>query len=252
MENLTVAQIKTLSDDTFFDNDQGAITSAAHRAFNNALIDFATEYAAPRALLAATFIVDSDAALAAWANNTPGNDYTSVLIMPGTWTSSKQVNLTMSGTKTVTGMSGSLLLFTSTNYGLTYGTIPTSPEYWMKNVNMLIDVNSSLSGLYNCTNLMDCTITSSGSAFRNCKNLINCNGIGVGIGTAFYGCTYLMNCTGAAGGNSSAFYNCRIMSFCKPGPTQSTSNIYNGCYMHAAGTDDPVSDTAAGGWNRTS
>jgi hypothetical protein len=25
----------------------------------------------------------------------------------------------------------------------------------------------------------------------------------------------------------------------------------SGCYMHATGTDDPVGDTAAGGWNRS-
>jgi hypothetical protein len=36
---LTKEQLKALSDKTFFDNDQGEIEPAEHRAFNNALID---------------------------------------------------------------------------------------------------------------------------------------------------------------------------------------------------------------------
>jgi hypothetical protein len=39
------------------------------------------------------------------------------------------------------------------------------------------------------------------------------------------------------------------MSFCKPA-YGNTAMVYTNCYMHASGTDDPVSDTAAGGWNR--
>jgi hypothetical protein len=37
---LTKEQLKVLSDETFFDNDQGEIEPAEHRVFNEALIDF--------------------------------------------------------------------------------------------------------------------------------------------------------------------------------------------------------------------
>jgi hypothetical protein len=51
-----------------------------------------------------TYLVDSDAALAAWCAATPGNDYTFVQIAQGTWSTSSGVNLTASATKKVVGM----------------------------------------------------------------------------------------------------------------------------------------------------
>lgn len=39
MSVLTKTQLKTLSDETFYDNDQGEIDPSEHRAFNDDLID---------------------------------------------------------------------------------------------------------------------------------------------------------------------------------------------------------------------
>jgi hypothetical protein len=186
-----------------------------------------------------TFVVDSNDALAAWANNTAGNNYTSVLIKPGTWTSSKEVNLTTANTKVVQGMPGSLLSFTST-YGLRYPTRPTSTEYWMKGVNISLSAASYGYGFYNCTNLTSCTGTGTGSESGN--------------GYGFYGCTNLTSCAGkgsnSAGGAGYGFCNCRVMMLCRPNSTSKTAT-YITCYMHNSGTTDPVADTAAGGWNRS-
>jgi hypothetical protein len=230
------------------------------------------------------FVIDSDDALAAWANNTAGNDYTSVLIKAGTWTSNEEVNLGIAGTKVVMGMPGSLLSFTSL-YGLRYDAVPTTSDYWMNGVN--IEIKNGHDGFRFCINLTNCTSTGSinynGSSigFRSCKNLMNCIGnntshsgggygfygctnltncIGVGssgpsaMGIGFSTCTNLINCTGTGThtttNNSYGFYNCRMMLFCKPGLASGTAT-YEMCYMHATGTGDPVADTATGGWNRS-
>jgi hypothetical protein len=278
--------------------------------------------------VAFTFVVDSDEALAAWANNAEGNDYSHVLIKSGEWTSSKEVNLTTSGTKVVVGQAGSLLSFTSLR-GLAYsgGNPPRTNDYWMNGVNVKVSNNASYCFFY-CMNLTNCSGSSIGSSggygFYYCYNLTNCTGSTEKIGNSsgyFYGfsyCTNLVNCTGNTNGNdgfcfyyctnltncsgtangarsygfinckslrdctcivntpddnngygSSGFKNCtnlvnctgntnasysygfescRIMMFCNG---TSTTSVYNACFMHASGTDDPVADTAAGGWNRS-
>jgi hypothetical protein len=271
-------------------------SSMATVAFTGSYLDLSHTPNIPPTIF--TFIVDSDAALAAWANNAAGNDYTSVLIKPGTWTSSKEVNLTNAGTKTVTGMTGSKLFFTSVS-GLRYITAPTSAEYWMTGVNVKLNhANASYNfnncanltnctsdrnagiNFQTCTNLLNCTSSSStgiafgysncanlkdtisfcSNGFDNCTNLTSCDGKdgGIGTGYTFNNCKKMTNCTGmnafnifknctnlmsCSGINSyrEDFDNCRIMSFCK--------GTYKDCYMHAEGTDIPVGDTAAGGWN---
>jgi hypothetical protein len=224
MEDLTVAQIKELSDGVFFNNGQGEIDPAEVRAFNRKFIDFIIR-------LSATFIIDSDEALADWANNTPGNNYTNVLIKPGVWTSSKEVNLTTAGTKAVTGMPASLLSFTS-GYGLRYGAAPTMSEYWMRGVNAkAAGADSDFVCFLNCTNLANCTGASTGASgeyrytgFKNCTNLTGCTGTGENTGNdhaycyGFQDCTNLINCTGTATntgyGASYGFMNCTSLTNC--------------------------------------
>ena len=81
-------------------------------------------------------MVDSNAKLTAWANNdkSGGQDYTSVLIRKGTWTSSKGVNLDAAGTKVVVGEAGSKLVFNGVEKGLYYNDLPTGPDYYMRDV----------------------------------------------------------------------------------------------------------------------
>jgi hypothetical protein len=183
-----------------------------------------------------TFLVDSDAALGAWAANTAGNDYTSVLIAPGTWTSAVEVDLTASGTRVVVGMPGSKLSFTSA-YGLRYSSTPTANDYRMEGVNVeAANASGDACGFSNGANLTDCTAAVSsadGSAY------------------GFSGCTGLTGCTAAAAGtvNGYGFSGCKGMRFNEPGGT-STTAVYNGCYVSLSGGGPAASDTALGGYNK--
>jgi hypothetical protein len=203
-----------------------------------------------------TFVVDSDAALAAWADNTAGNDYTSVLIAPGTFISSKEVNLTACGTKSVVGMPGSLLSFSS-RYGLRYETLPKTTEYRMDGVNAY---NSAANGygFHDCANLTNCTGNGTsadgyGYGFRECANLTNCiaNGNGVGNGYGFYGCTNLTNCTGNSNATANAygFYSCTNLTNCT-GTAISAANAYGfyGCtnLTNCTGTGTVATGSAHG------
>jgi hypothetical protein len=187
-----------------------------------------------------TYLVDSNAALAAWANNTAGNDYTSVLIAPGTWTSSVEVNLTAAGTKVVAGMPGSKLAFTS-QYGLRYTTSPTGNDYRMEGVTVEVNLTAASYAFYQCTNLTNCTGTASSSAshaytFYKCDNMTNCIGtahtsVNSTASIAFYSCNKLTNCAGTAtahSGNVSVFGNCTRLTNC----TASATTTYEGGNSH--------------------
>jgi hypothetical protein len=185
-----------------------------------------------------TFVVDSNDALAAWANNTAGNDYTSVLIMPGTWTSANGVNLTTAGTKVVYGMPGSKLSLTS-QYGLRYTSRPSTNDYGVEGVN----VTGSNYDFYRCTNLTNCTGTGSNYGFYNCTNLTNCTGTGSNYGfytcenltnctgNEFYTCLNLTNCTGT--GSNYSFYNCESLTNCIGNDFYSCTNLTN-CFGNSS------------------
>ena len=190
-----------------------------------------------------TYVVDSDAALTAWANNdkSSGQDYTSVLIRKGTWTSSKGVNLTAAGTKAVVGEAGSKLVFNNVAKGLYYDAVPTGPEYYMRGVTVVVTIQATgeITGnsFYNCANLTNCTgstsVTGDGlgqvtsNSFDTCKNLIGCTGTGTGtnpvesrryngLGRGFYNCANLTNCTGNGSGvhEATGFFNCTNVTNC--------------------------------------
>jgi hypothetical protein len=221
--------------------------------------------------------VDSDAALAAWAANTAGNDYTSVLIAPGTWTSGVTVNLTTSGTKVVVGMPGSKLSFTSTS-GLRYSTLPTSKDYHMEGVTVEVVHDESAQCFNYCANLTGCTATATNSSsnsgaygFRYSDNLINCtatsNG-GSGAARGYTSCENITNCYAYAtnsGGNSSVgFSSCQNLTSCRAQASgvsargfsgckgmllNRNSTEYESCFVSRSGTGAAPADTAAGGWN---
>ena len=164
-----------------------------------------------------TFIVDSNEKLVQWANNNKasGQDYTSVLIRKGEWTSSKAVNLTPAGTKVVVGEPGSKLVFNNTEEGLYYGTRhPNTPDYYMRGVTVTVTAGSGTVGAFRlCTNLTNCSGSGSGASFGygfyKCTNLTNCSGSGSGAGSGdgFISCTNLTNCsgTGYGPGDSSSY-----------------------------------------------
>ena len=151
----------------------------------------------------ATFVVNSNETLAAWANHTAGNDYTSVYIASGTYTlASGGINLTAAGTKQIEGHPSSKLIFNSLtpvdgNYSaaLYYTTRPTDPTYSIKNVNVV------------CTGAAATSANNYPCGFRNCLNLSNCSAYARATGTkqwqaayGYYACQNLYNCFGAASG----------------------------------------------------
>ena len=195
-----------------------------------------------------TFVVDSSAALTAWANNdrSGGKDYTSVLIRKGTWTSSKGVNLTAAGTKVVVGEAGSKLVFNDVDSGLYYNIAPTEPEYYMRGVTVeSTGTGGNSLGFRLCTNLTNCsgTVTVTGNAgtgygFDSCTNLTNCSGTGFGTGTSsgtgsgtnhvsgFRSCTNLTNCSGTGIGDGfvSGFRECTSLTNCS-GTSSGTNHV---------------------------
>jgi hypothetical protein len=183
-----------------------------------------------------TYVVDSDQSLAAWAANAPGYNYTSVLIKPGTWTSSVEVNLTTSKTKTVVGMPESKLVFTST-CGLRYDSTP-APEEECSMKSVVIEGGS----VVHCANLVDCTSSIVGStyglaSFDSCSYLTRCTGnangdesnwegiAGTPRGVSFSSCDHLTDCaaftfanaegiTTGEDANSISFVNCYDLTRC--------------------------------------
>lgn len=203
-----------LSADTFFDNDEGLINPGDHRAFNEAMIDYID------ASRPATFVVDSDETLNAWANATPGNDYTHVLIKPGTYTANATIDLEESVTLTVIGMAGSKIVSTRSK-GITG--YYNNTDYILFGVTL--EMNGGWYAFDSCANLMNCTAIFNAitpgyhAAFCRCKYLTNCTGVtkaGSGA-TAFHSCDYLTNCRGSSHSDKGlvhGFYVCRYLTNC--------------------------------------
>ena len=64
-----------------------------------------------------TFVIDSNSALKAWADNAPGNDYKRVLIKKGTYTYSNTIDISNGRTKCVVGEPESLIIINA-YYGI--------------------------------------------------------------------------------------------------------------------------------------
>ena len=181
-----------------------------------------------------TFVVDSNEKLAAWANATEGNDYTSVLIKKGAWTSNTGVNLTTAGTKVVVGEAGSKLVFNDVEKGLYYVTYRIDFRYDYRMTNVNVEIAGSGYGstaitsycFHSCINLSNCCgdsyDTGSSYGFHSCKNLSNCYGNGRGIytGNGFHSCENLSNCIGTGSGDQqgevtgAGFHSCKNLSNC--------------------------------------
>jgi len=141
-----------------------------------------------------TFVIDSNAALMAWANNAAGNNYSRVLIKAGISSGSWDVNISDGRTLLVVGESGSSLPINIIGTG--------DDRQRFHNVTVTLGFN-------NCNNLTNCVGTGSGptgNGFNNCNNLTNCVDTG---GTAhqnannafngFNNCNNLVNCVGTGG-----------------------------------------------------
>ena len=137
-----------------------------------------------------TFVVDSNEAFAAWANNdrSKGQDYTSVLIRRGTWTSTKGVDLTNAGTYSIKGEPGSKLVFNLQTHNYMYTSVydssskgvaglyyqrtitssTTCPEYYIRDLDIEFNVLkdntdrdfSEAVAILRCVNIERCKVVS--------------------------------------------------------------------------------------------
>lgn len=146
-----------------------------------------------------TYVVDSDQALLDWANNVGGNDYTHVLVKRGTWTISEQVNginLTQSGTKTITGEPGNKIVIELTcKYsdsdksvvGMYYSDLPNDESYFIQGITINVINKSTDSG--------PTTPAYSSTCFLNIRNIVDC----IMIPNTYFGSTGHNYAIGASG-----------------------------------------------------
>lgn len=249
-----------------------------HREIQDTAIDNTCKY---------TFVVDSDDAVYQWAHNikNDGQDYTSVLVKKGLWSSNFEYLDTI-GTKVIVGEPGAQL--DNGQIPIGYSQLPDSSEYYIQGI-------KSLSGLSNCTNLTNCTATT----FVGCSNLINCSSpadmnVNPDFLYKFYKCSNLLNCMGenispysslGIAVTSIAFKECNGLVACRGRgigattiqsgqvtPVQqkgyafddctgvfhcsasgnSTTKVFNACYASNSKTSTyACADTANGGFNNT-
>lgn len=224
------------------------------------LVDNMKDYTDNKVLIAQntaptfTYVVNSNQALEDWANNVSGNDYTHVLIKAGTWNlTADTINLTTTGTKTVTGEAGNLIIHDLTYegimYTLRYDTVPTSDVYSINGVNIktlnrITQTGSSTPpargcvSFYKCTNLINCSakgytaypVTGSNyfKGYSYCERLTNCHATidkdtitsAQGFFAGFDYCKHLTNCRAYYKGSSNShfvnygFYWCDHINGC--------------------------------------
>ena len=162
-----------------------------------------------------TYVVDSDQALADWANNVEGNDYTSVLIRKGTWTSTVGVNLTTTGTKVIKGEAGNKVIFIQIDNHDEYGLDSRNNYCEIHDVNVEFRDSSNFferslyafagfSSVFNCTATVIVSHNTSVKAFGffMCKNIVNSKAViksestgEVLGGSGFFECENITNCT---------------------------------------------------------
>lgn len=210
-----------LSNETFFDNDQGLITPDGHRIFNSTLVDYI------QAIQPVTFVVDNNAALTEWANNSTGNKYTHVLIKSGTFFINKTIDLELTGTKTVVGMAGNKIQVAGGAKIGIKGSNVLNNDCFIMGLNVEVEEGKGVIAFQSCNHLVKCsgTISCIGSdnfaTFYQCNYLSHCfavcksNGVGA---YAYSSCKYLDNCYGytqtTTGHGSYCFDSCSNLSNC--------------------------------------
>ena len=253
-------------------------TFLQHREVLDTAIDNTCKY---------TFVVDSVDAVFQWVHNIKddGQDYTSVLVKKGLWSTNFEYLDTI-GTKVIVGEPGAQL--DNGQIPIGYSQLPDSSEYYIQGI-------KSLSGFKNCTNLTNCTATT----FVDCSNLINCSSpanmqVNPDFLYKFYKCSNLLNCMGEnirpysvfnTAVTSIVFKECNGLVACRGrgigasivqsgqmNPTQypgyafddctgvfhcsasgnSTTKVFNACYASNSKTSTyACEDTANGGFNNT-
>lgn len=192
-----------------------------------------------------TYVVDSDDALNDWAENKAGNDYSCVLIKSGSWTCTKNLNLTNCGTKIVVGEADSKLIFniseTSIATAILYSELPEIAEHFMFNVHVMCNRAGNAIGFNLCVNLYNCSAEVNGgraSGFYKCENVINCvakcNATESEYSASFYFSNGLNNCIAyatAQEGTAYGFSKCEKLNNCKVAELSSNVKVcaFNTC-----------------------
>jgi hypothetical protein len=156
-----------------------------------------------------TYVIDSNEALADYANSVSGNDYTSVLIKKGTWSINISKNIASYNTKLIYFEDGAKIVINSDG--------ATDSVMWQGNSTRMFNGDFELNysgnsktfiGLGSFDELVNCkisvkitgSITGYGSCFNACKNLKNCRITSLSFSNSipiFYGfnlCHRLFNC----------------------------------------------------------
>jgi hypothetical protein len=176
-----------------------------------------------------SFIIDSQDKADAWAENRAGNNYSSILVMPGTWNLNAEILLPMRGTRLLHGTVGSELRcgpniriqgmsnppyfvdFRNLYITIDAATMPADNlcfvalDYLMNvyvSIKSTSTVNNGISCFTNCRNITNCNVrvVSAGGptikAYSNCMNLLNCEAHMESIDglVAYQLCTNLVNC----------------------------------------------------------
>lgn len=202
-------------------------------------------------MAAFTYVVDSDRALEDWARNSSVNDYTSVLIRKGVWTSTREVSLVLSGTSVVVGEPGSQLVFTGC-HGLRGGDEPGSDmlggSKLLSGVTVRCVEGNNTQCYWQLSNIDRCTAIQEGTGwtgtFVQCTNLTRCKSITIsqdGVGSlamSFNSCENLADCVAVSSGgvgHNIGFSNCKRLNRCRaeavtPGndPGDAATGVANG------------------------
>jgi hypothetical protein len=224
-------------------------------------------------------VVDSNAALDAWVNNTSGN-LKRVLIKSGTWTSSvtnpasgRFINLEAGGPGTVYvfGEPGSSIVFSvnlgTTIYGIAHAVgIPGSLTNTETFINVSVTMTNAGAGVAtafeSCSNLIDCRATVTAHipiAIDRCRNLVGCStttsGSGASSSAGFSNCLTLTNCFSTAthtGSQAQCFLNCNNLNLCIATATASAATLnaqgFGGCNNLSCCTATATGNTSGGGF----
>jgi hypothetical protein len=176
-----------------------------------------------------TFVVYDDITLEIWASNTAGYDFTNILIMTGDYNisqSNKYINLTNTGTIKIEAEPNVVL----NNVQISYNAVPTTDNYYVKNVTLH---NPDFSAFIGCTNMTNCHASLTSGAyvycFSGCTNLSNCTGSSTGAVTfsgVFINCHYLTNCSAVvnSAGDMDGMGSCSHLSYCVVDVTTTGNN----------------------------
>lgn len=198
-----------------------------------------------------TYVVDSDQALADWANNASGNDYTSVLIRGQRTLSGLSIDLSATGTKIIIGEPKSSINATyngGTRSVFGYSSLPQTDDYFICGLSITVNFSNVGGGgaayvLMRCRNIYNSFITCNGNTgghcFRSCENIYSCSSVATAASNydnnnacGFRDCRNLFNCKGSAAATKKAdaygYYGCINVSNCS-GIAGTTENNKKSC-----------------------